>query len=108
MSHQTEIKIPNGKMKCMAASEIMKKTKCFKCQQDIYIVHTTMGVKLPVSKRGDEYVTHDMECPHSQLKKAERREEKARQARMQMYVQKSIKKKKYDKRTKKVRSKKER
>lgn len=105
MSHQTEIKIPNGRMKCTAKTEIMKKTKCFKCQQEIYIVYTTAGPKLPVNKVGDELVAHEMHCPHSQYSKAARQQEKQREAKMQMLISKSIKKKNA-KRTKKFRSKK--
>lgn len=102
MSHQTEIKIPNGKLKCTAKTEIMKKTKCFKCQQEIYIVYTTMGVKLPVNKVGDDLVAHEMYCTHSAYTKEIRRLEKQRKARMQMLIKKSINKKKYGKRIKKV------
>lgn len=69
MSHETEIVIPNGKFTCKAVSEILKKTKCYKCQKDIYIVYTTLGPKLPVSKIGDKLMLHDMECPFSEMNK---------------------------------------
>jgi len=98
MSHLTEIKIPNGKMKCMAQSEVLKKTKCFKCQKEIYIVYTTHGVKLPVSKRGDELVSHGMECDHSPLVKEERRK-----AKQQKEYEKNIQNRNAGKRSKKVR-----
>ena len=73
MSHKTEIKIPSGRIICQATSEVLKKTKCFKCQKEIYIVNTQSGVKLPVSKRGDEFVAHDMVCDHSHTVKEEKR-----------------------------------
>jgi len=79
MSHKVEIGISNGVMKTTAHSEIMKKTKCFRCQQEIFIVTTTHGHKLPVSKDGGKLVTHALKCPHSEIVKAEK-------AKQQKYV----------------------
>lgn len=67
-----KIEIPNGTMKCVATKEILKKTQCFKCKQDIYIVYTAIGLKLAVDKVGDKLISHEMRCPHSQLSKTER------------------------------------
>lgn len=92
MNHQTEIQIPNGRLTCQARSEIMKKTKCFKCQKEIYIVYTTSGAKLPVSKEGDKLVTHSMVCTHSPFKKQERRLDKQKKEYEKRISEKGIKK----------------
>jgi len=71
-----KIGINNGVLSTTAKSEVLRKTKCFRCQQEIYIVTTSQGHKLPVSKNHGKIVTHSLVCPHSPLVKKEKRKNK--------------------------------